>query len=150
MELVDSFGRKTIFEGELLVEENTDTGQKPQWLEMKVWRTLGGSYIVLRITRYRVFHTSANCSRAVGYTLVEAGDEDNVNCPVCAKDASPYDEGFAQDSRVAVDAHPTPQELIESFRQEDGRYSNLARAVLATISAKDPDVDARWNTVVVP
>lgn len=149
--LVDQFGRKVSFIGESLDRENTDTDdeRKPQWLELEIWRTEKGNYVVCRDTCYRIFHSSLNCPKADGYTLVEARERDIYNCPACAQNSSLDDDGFGQETRRSVEVYSSAQELIESFRQ-DGKYNNLARAVLAEISRQDTAVDAAWNTVVVP
>lgn len=148
--LEDDFGRRTVFTGELLVDEHTDTadGRKPQWLEVGVWRTEGGSFVVRRTTRYRIRHSADTCTRAEGYDLTPADNvADTYACPACNKSDRPG--GWAQLPRITVDAYHTPQELIESF-QQDGRYSNLARSILAELSDQDSRIDEAWNTVVVP
>lgn len=149
-ELEDSFGRRTIFTGELLVSEHTDTsdGRKPQWLEVEVWRTEGGSFVVSRNTNYRIRHSSTNCSRAEGYDMVEAGTDDTYLCTTCNRSGSLKDRGLAQASRISVDTYRTVPELINSFEQ-DGRYTHLARAILSDLSGKDSEIDAAWNTVRV-
>lgn len=148
--VVDDFGRRTVFKGEKLVGESTDTvaGTKPQWLDVTVWRTAAGSFVVERTTHYRVRHTSELCSRAEGYELIEATSLDTYACPSCNKDGV-LEGGCAQADRVTVEAYTTPQELISSF-QQDGRYSNLARTILADLSEQDERIDKLWNTVVVP
>lgn len=148
--LVDDFGRRTVFTGEPMINEHTDTsdGRKPQWIEISVWRTEGGSYVVQRTTRYRIRHSRDTCSRADGYELVEPGEGDTYLCPSCNKNGK-LEGGHAQAPRITVDAYHTPADLIESF-QQDGRYSHLARFILADLSEQDDAVDAAWNTVVVP
>lgn len=173
--VVDDFGRRTVFRGEKLVAESTDTvagqltldelqrkiqqganamqvlreaGIKPQWLDVTVWRTAGGSFVVERTTHYRVRHTSDMCTRAEGYELIPATSLDTYPCPTCNKDGI-LEGGCAQADRINVDAYTTPQELIQSF-QQDGRYSNLARTILADLSEQDERIDELWNTVVVP
>lgn len=149
-EVFDDFGRRTVFEGVKLVAESTDTedARKPQWVEVVVWRTTGGSFIVQRTTHYRVRHTSDRCGRAEGYDLVPATPLDTYPCVSCNK-AGLLEGGLAQSTRISVDVYKTPAELIESFRVE-GRYSNLARTVLADIAEQDVEFDQAWNTVVVP
>lgn len=148
--LVDDFGRRTVFTGEKLVEETTDStvNLKPQWLEVDVWRTQAGSFVVRRTTRYRIRHLREDCSRADGYDLSPAATTDNYNCPEC-NPAQYMGEGYAQSPRTTVDVYRTPQDLILGF-QNDGRFSNLARAILADISEQDDRVDAAWNEVIVP
>lgn len=149
-ELTDDFGRRTVFQGTKLVGESTDTvaGTKPQWVDVDVFRTSAGNFIVSRTTHYRVRHTSESCSRADGYELTDATVLDTYACPECNRHGS-FEGGFAQADRITVDVYKTPDELIRSF-EVDGRYSNLARTILADVAEQDDRVDATWNTVVVP
>jgi hypothetical protein len=148
--LMDDFGRRTVFTGEKLLEESTDTNRsiKPQWLEVEVWRTEGGNFVVLRKQQYRIHHLDEECSRAEGYDLSPATEEDTYACPTCNKTGI-LGQGWSQDSRVTVDVCNTPQDLIANF-QVDGRFSNLARTILADLSELDERLDAAWNTVRVP
>lgn len=146
--LKDSYGRTTIFTGTKLVSESSDNIRKPSWIEIKVWRTEGNSYVVLRTTKYRIIHSVETCVRAEGYTLVEADDGDSFNCPACNKSGSEYDAGYAQSPRINVDSYRTPQALIESFKI-DGVYTNFSRSILAQIAQRDEDIDKAWSTVHV-
>lgn len=148
--LEDDFGRRTMFTGVQLIDEHTDTssGNKPQWLEIGVWRTEGGSYVVRRTTRYRIRHDRDTCPRAEGYDLVEPTEDDTYLCPTCNKGGT-LEGGYAQADRISVEAHHHPQDLIDSFRL-DGKYNNLARAILADLSEQDERIDECWSTVVVP
>ncbi len=149
--IIDDFGRRTQFRGTKLVDESTDTvaGSKPQWLEIAVWRTEAGNFVVQRHTHYRVRHMRDTCSRAEGYELIPPTKLDTYPCPACNK-AGVLEGGCAQASRISVDVYGSPQELIDSFRDAQGRYSQLARTLLADVSEQDDRVDELWNTVVVP
>lgn len=149
--VVDDFGRKTQFTGEKLVAESTDSldADKRSWQEVTVWRTEAGNFVVERQTHYRLRHLSDHCRKADGYELVPATALDTIPCTVCNPQGS-LEGGHAQAARITVDAYTTPGELISSFRSQDGRYSNLARLVLADLSEQDQRVDDAWNTVVVP
>lgn len=148
--LVDDFGRRTVFTGEKLVEESTDNihSVKPHWLEVDVWRTQAGSFVVQRRTRYRIRHLFDECPKAEGYELSPATEADTYLCPTCNQ-TKETQLGWSQDDRVNVDVYRTPQDLIIGF-QSDGRFSNLSRAILADIAEQDARVDEVWNTVIVP
>lgn len=149
-ELSDDFGRRTVFQGKRLAAESTDSvaGTKPQWIDVDVYRTSGGNYIVSRTTHYRIRHLWEECSRAEGYELMEPTTLDTYPCPECNKNAV-MDGGCAQSDRISVNVYNNPSQLIKSFEQ-DGRYSQLARTILADVCEQDPLVDAEWNTVRVP
>lgn len=146
----DDFGRRTTFRGEKLVQESTDTvaGVKPQWLDVSVWRTEGGNFVVQRTTHYRIRHAHDRCARAEGYELLDATKVDTYLCATCNKNGS-LTGGLSQASRITVDAYSGVRELIASF-EVDGRFSNLARTILADLAEQDDRVDEAWNTVVVP
>lgn len=148
--VTDDFGRRTQFTGEKLVAESTDTaaGTKPQWLDLTVWRTRAGAFVVERTTHYRIRHTTEHCPRADGYEIIEATVLDTYACPTCNKQGL-MEGGCAQADRVTVEAYTSPQALIESF-QVDGRYSNLARTILADLAEQDERIDQMWNVVHVP
>jgi hypothetical protein len=145
--ITDEFGKRTVFTGQRLVDEHTDTsdGRKPQWVQISVWRTEAGSFVVRTLTCYRVRHQDKGCRRAEGYDLTKPMSDDTFPCSSCNQDGDLVG-GWAQASRMTVEAHHTPQALIDSF-QTDGRHSNLARSILADISDEDEGVDALWNTV---
>lgn len=148
--LTDDFGRRTVFSGEKLVGESTDTaaGTKPQWVDVDVYRTSAGNFVVARTTHYRIRHVREDCPRADGYELIEPTVLDTYPCPACNR-AGTTEGGFAQADRITVEVLRTPEELI-AFFQVDGRHSNLARTILADVAEQDDRVDAVWNTVVVP
>lgn len=149
--VTDDLGRRTQFTGEKLVAESTDSmdAEKRSWLDVTVWRTQGGSFVVERQTHYRIRHLSDMCRKADGYELVPATELDTQPCTVC-NPKGVLDGGYAQAARITVDAYHTPGELISGLRSPDGKYSNLSRMVLADVSEQDSRVDEAWNTVVVP
>lgn len=153
-DLVDDFGQHTKFEGELLVDDTTDTAErrKPQWTDTEIYRTEGGRYVVWQETSYRVRHRSRNCARASGYELVEADEEDTWACPGCNSEGNPG--GYGQRSRVKVDVCETPQELImrmSSINQNTGlrTHSNFSRSMLARVSEVDEALREAWMEQVV-
>lgn len=146
--LTDSFGRRTVFEGDQLVEETTDKDDrsKPQWLDIDIWRTKAGSFVCRKATHYAVVHAIAGCPRANGYVLRDADDDDDYPCHTCNPDGRTF--GWAQESRVTVDIYRSPQDLIDSLKV-DGKFTRLSHALLAAVSKRDERVDALWNTVKV-
>lgn len=147
--ITDTFGRRTKFAGQHLVAETTDSPRKPQWVEIDVWRTEVGNFIVRRTTRYRVRHLREDCSRLDGYERLTATTEDTYRCGACNKDGKLTGGGWAQDDRTTVDVYLSPEDLAGSFCNE-GRYSTLARTILADVAEQDDRVDDLWNSVVVP
>lgn len=146
----DSYGRKTVFRGELLVSDTTDTddGRKPQWLDIDIWRTEGGSFVVKKEVHYRLVHSRETCPRLDGYATRQPTREDTHGCRTCCPDGLPLGTGWAQESRVTVDVYREPEDLIASLRVE-GKYTRLSRTLLADLSEQDDRIDRLWNTVVV-
>lgn len=147
---VDSFGRRTVFRGELLVSDTTDTedGRKPQWLDIDIWRTEAGAFVVQKAIHYRVVHATQSCSRLDGYETRRPTGEDTYACRTCNPEGIPVAAGWAQGSRVTVDVYRAPEHLIESLKV-DGKWTRLSRVLLADLAEQDERIDRLWNTVVV-
>jgi len=149
--LSDEFGRQTKFRGERLVRESTEGEvHRPRWQEVEVYRTEAGNWVVFRATNYRIRHSHDRCSRADGYALTPARPSDTYPCRECLGSGNAVPGGLGQLSRISVDSYTSVDDLILSFRAQDGVYSALSRAILADLSEQDERVDATWNTVVVP
>lgn len=143
--LTDEHGRRVTFLGELLVHEHTDVAHrvKPQWLEIKVWRTQAGEFVAQRVTHYRISHSDPDCPRAEGYLLTEATSEQTYPCDTCG--SGPY----ALADRETVSRYPTPESLIRGFEAR-GRHTQLSRVILADLSDLDDRVNNLWNDVRIP
>jgi len=153
-DLVDDFGQHTKFEGELLIDDTTDTAErrKPQFTDTEIYRTAGGRYVVWQETLYRVRHLSCTCPRASGYDLVPADEDDTWPCPSCNPDGRPG--GYGQRSRIKVDICETPQELImrlSTINQMTNlrTHSTFSRALLARVSEVDAPLREAWMEQVV-
>jgi hypothetical protein len=152
--VVDEYGRRTTFTGEKLVYESTDTmqGNKPQWLEVTVWRTEARQWVVRRKTHYRIRHLTDRCPRAEGYELVDPTEIDTYPCSRCnTNNIIEPARGLAQASRILVEVYGNSPDLIDSFKSTDGvkTYSNLSRTILSELAEQDEEVDTLWNTQVV-
>ena len=146
--ITDTFGRRTQFTGEHLVGDSTNTDSKPQWMDIDVWRTESGNFVIRRSTRYRVRHQLPSCPRLDGFEQRTPTAADNYPCTVCNKDGI-LAGGWTQVDRTVVDAYRSPALLVDSFRIND-RFTGLSRSLLADISEMDARVDDLWNTVQVP
>lgn len=147
--LHDDHGRRTTFEGELVLAVSTDDPVKPQWTEIDIWRTEAGNFVVHRSVHYRVRHASRACAKARNADLDESDEHDTLPCNLCCPSGQLPRSGYSQASKVSVDAFLSVPLLIESFRH-NGQMSQLARSILEDLSRLDSRVDAEWNTVVVP
>ena len=145
----DSYGRRTVFKGEKLVSDTTDTddNRKPRWIDIDIWRTEGGSYVVRRATHYGLVHASKSCLKLDGYEIRQPDADDVHACNSC-NSSGQLTGGWAQASRITVDVYRTPGELIESMKFK-GEHTRLSQSLLAELSAQDERINALWNTVVV-
>ena len=146
--IADTFGRRMTFVGELLVADSTNADNKPQWMDIDVYRTESGNFIVRRSTRYRVRHQLEGCPRLDGFEQRTPNASDTYPCNVCNKDGV-LAGGWTQVDRTAVEAYLSPGSLLDSFKINE-RFSGLSRSLLAYISEQDARVDDLWNNVQVP
>lgn len=144
----DSYGRRTVFQGDLLIDDTTDNGDKPQWLDIYIWRTEGGSFVVRKDVQYRVIHARRNCARLDGFETRPVDDEDTIPCHICNPEGRIIRPGIAQEARITVDVYKEPEELIEGLKAK-GEWTRLSRSLLAQLSEKDERIDRLWNTVEV-
>lgn len=152
--LVDEYGKRTKFRGTLLASGTTDTesGEKPQWAELDIWRTEAGAYIIQRKTSYRYRHLSDSCRR-LGLNLIprQATEADNYPCPSCnQRGVVEPGKGYGVEDRIAVDIARTADDLIRMLSNGDGTYSGFVRATLADICEQDQAVADLWLEEVVP
>lgn len=154
MTLEDEYGKRTRFRGTRLVGETTDTetGEKPQWAEIEVWRTEAGAYVVQRTTHYRLRHLSDTCPRLGANLLPRRPTEtDTFPCPRCnTRNTIEPGKGYGVAPRSAVDIARIPADLIRLLANNDGTYSGFTRSVLAEISEQDQAVADLWMEEVVP
>lgn len=152
--LFDGFGRSISFRGELLIDKDTDNGEKPQWTRIRVWRTDAGQYVLRRQVHYRVFHLSETCSKAAGSALVPASSRnDDFPCTLC-NPGKLMTDGYGQESKQTIEVLRIPGQLIDSLATVNAQtgamhHSAFAQSILAEISAKDEDVSALWMKQVV-
>ena len=139
--LWDSFRRETVFSGSHLLSETTDNGDKPQWLEVDVWKTPSGNYVVQRATKYRIVHASEHCSKASGYPLEPSDPTSTFFCHRCNRHKA---AGFTPEELVSVDVYYTVQDLLSGFKT-DGRYNNFAKVILGDLAELDEAIDAVWT-----
>lgn len=146
--LVDDQGRVTLFDGDLLLSTSTDDPVKPKWVDIEVWRTNGGNWVVRRATHHRLNHASEYCESTRGQE-VEQTDPDDVTLGCSRCGGQPGTIGWRIVSRITVDTYMSTKELVESFKR-DGVYSQLGRTILSDLSRLDNRVWALWMETVVP
>lgn len=149
--LLDEYGQATNFNGEKLLSDTTDDGRKRSFVDMTIYRTHAGAYIVHRVIRYRIRHLSDRCSN-LGDNLMprDATDDDTVPCGRCNPNRV-EDGGFGVEDRSQVLIATTPARLAEVLADHNtGVHSGFSRAMLADLSDIDPAIAAVWMEVTVP
>lgn len=141
--IVDEFNRTHVFQGEELLSETSDDGRRPRWVDMTVWRTPAGKYVVLEETSFRVRHLNPSCSRARGYDLVPADDEDCAACPEC-NPAGLMATGWAQQSRTNIVIHDSAAAFVNSINA-----NKFTRYCMSKLAEVDERISSLWSIVVV-
>lgn len=158
--LVDDYRRETVFTGVVLVESSTKSARpKPQWVDITVWRTEGGQYVVRRVTRYNVYHSNDNCSKAEGNELYNLRELKNIpndlfKCPRCVG-RMPNNGAWGQLDRTNIEVYPTPRDLIDGLAHMNGtagaaNHSLFIQEMLADLSEIDSNIATVWMRRVVP
>jgi hypothetical protein len=156
----DEYGRRATFVADMLVTDTTDTeeGSKPRYVNLTVWRTKGGKYVVHTETHFRIWHLDENCRRATreGAILRPAqAAGDTFPCPTCHnRPAAPLGTGYGQVTRHKQSVYDSPQALIDGLRTVNNQtgethHSRFAQSLLADISEVDQAVADLWMNVVV-
>lgn len=150
MELIDSNGRSYRFKGAHLVSESSDSGRVARWVDTDIWRTGGGSYIVLSAHRCRLLHADVACSELWKDDISEVASTTNdvIPCRVCDPDQRGNGK-YSVAPRLEVNVADSPGDLIHSMKDERGRVSRRNQEVLAALSDEDEDIRALWMTVNV-
>jgi len=140
-----------------LVESSTKSARpKPQWVDITVWRTEGGQYVVRRVTRYNVYHSNANCSKAEGNELydIQRSTSTMFKCPRCV-DRMNTTGAYGQLDRTNIEVYPTPRDLIDGLAHMNGtagaaNHSLFIQEMLADLSEIDSNIATVWMRRVVP
>lgn len=149
-------GLRTIkFEGELL-SSSTSRTDKPRWIEFKLYKTKGGSYILSRIGMSLTFHHSA-CIIVERNGILPVPAENISRNMVPCKDCRP-------DRHLDLELYPeTPRHwaqrfypesgaegLVDSLKREDefgAEYiTNVAKKLLVEAAKKDQAIHAAYYT----
>jgi len=148
-------GPRTLqFEGELLGESSSHHAGSYRWIEFKLYRTVGGTYILSRVGRSLVFH-APSCPLANKYSLHEvAVDElrDNATpCPEC----SPTFEVpvvFPETDRNWALVAEEPRAVLDALYKWDGRtryLTKVAERLLTEACDNDSGLDMCWRVEVI-
>lgn len=150
-------GRRTLqFEGSLLGESTSWRTGSFRWIEFKLYRTLGGQYILYRVGVSLVFHVAA-CPLVKKYGLQEENpdvlSESATPCPECHPTFSApvvFPEKYRHWAAITEDAEAVMDALYK-YDDNGSRYlTKVAERLLDQASEVDAQVDLayRFETIL--
>lgn len=155
MQLEVKDGRRTLqFDGELLAEASSDDGRAQRWIDIKVYKTDQGKFVVSKIGRSTVYHGQGHpCSSGVVTRVRDITIPERENLSECRR-CRPGDvvtDGLLQQGSVTMEqdrhsAHvvTTAEGLVAQMHNSDENgtvyLTNVAKHALELASEKDPAI----------
>lgn len=149
-------GLRTIkFEGEML-SSSTSRTKKPRWIEFRLYKTKGGSYILSRIGMSLTYHHSA--CKIVDRNGILPVPSENISrnmipCEDCRPNRNLDLELYPETPRhwaQRFDPEIGAEGLVESLKREDefgAEYiTNVAKKLLIDAAKKDDEIHAAFYT----
>lgn len=146
-------GQRTLeFEGRLLAESTSQKRGGTRWVEFKLYKTKGGSYILNRVGCSLVFHHQ-DCALVRQYNLkpgpVPAG---GVPCQECYPSRE-EPEYFPEKTRNWAQVMEKPEAVLEAlykYDEQGAKYMTLvAQRLLDDASAADDGISSVYRTEYV-
>jgi len=144
-------GDRTLqFEGELLAHATSRRDDSERWVEFDLYRTKGGSYVVARTGRSRLFHAK-DCKvvrkRKHQPAQVATLEADSLACSLCHPVVSidrAHELIYPEQPLYWAQACPTPEAAVESLASYDydgNRYfTNVARDLITKAAKVDSEL----------
>lgn len=140
------------FTGVLLAESTSRKGDTPRWIEFKLYRTAGGTYILSRIGQTVIFH-AAHCELVPQYRLKPGVvDPTWTACEECLPE--PEDDRHYPE-RIRYWAQPIhkPDGVVEALMKYDlsgARYlTYVAQRLLSQAAEVDESIASAYHVEVV-
>ena len=149
---VQDGARVLAFDGKMLAESTSYRPGGERWVEFKLYKTHGGSYVLSRVGRSIIFHAEL-CSLVKQYNLREGALEDaSISCQTCNPDEF-ANVVFPEKQRYWAQVMDRPQAVLEALTKYDSdgaRYlTNVAQRLLERAGEKDPKIDAVYRTEII-
>lgn len=141
--------RRVRFTGTHLATVDADDGERIRWIELGLYKTQAGNYILYQVGRTVVYHLMNSDCKPKLYTAVEFGKlpAESAPCPVCQPPDDMYDvvsdtvQVRLESNLERVIVHETVASVIhglENSKREGRKYlSRVARDLLVAASSKD-------------
>jgi hypothetical protein len=147
-------GVRTLkFDGDLLASSSSRVGNRPRWVEFRLFRTKGGTYVLSRTGMSVLFHASS-CS-VVERNRLSARDEAELGaaytgCPDCKPNRFAEEGVFPETPRHWAQASDTPKGILSALMKYDENgteyLTNVARALLEDASEVDEGIGEVFYT----
>uniref|UniRef100_A0AAU6R5K6 Uncharacterized protein n=1 Tax=Micrococcus phage Kurnik TaxID=3092208 RepID=A0AAU6R5K6_9CAUD len=147
--------RETRFEGDVLAHVSTNRPGRARWSELTIFKTVGGSYILVKAGKSILYHATRACDPRTGRYFVETrGDDRKSGIPCLKCGPGPYDEVvFEENDLVTVVVNRHARGLVESAHILDDDQElflpRIAKSCLEMASDKDPDIAEAYRVEVV-
>lgn len=145
--------RVLAFDGQLLAESTSQRYDSERWVEFKLYKTNGGSYVLSRIGRSIIFH-APTCTLVKQYNLKKGLPEtEGVPCQTCNPDDYADRDLYPEKQRYWAQVMERPQAILEALTKYDSdgaRYlTNVAQRLLERAGEKDPKVETIYRTEII-
>lgn len=141
-------GVRTLkFDGELLAQSSSRVGERPRWVEFRLFRTPKGTYVLSR-TGMSVFYHSGDC-KVVSRNKLSAEDPDKlgadyVACPDCAPSRMDPEGVYPETPRYWAQSSDLAKGVLSALMKYDENgteyLTNVARRLLEDASEVDEDL----------
>lgn len=148
---VQDGNRHIQFEGQLLGESSSQRPGAIRWIEFKLYKTRGGSYILSRVGVSLIYHTAA-CPLVRRYSLTETEPDELRNNAIPCEQCLPtldapvvFPEKYRYWALVTEDADAVLEALYK-YDDNDSRYlTKVAARLLEQASEVDVDIDQAYH-----
>lgn len=140
--------------GELLAESTSRVGNKPRWVEFKLYRSEAGIYVLSRVGASIYFH-SEDCDVVTRNKLSPISQDRlppiYIPCPECNANRMDPDGIYPETPRYWATHTPEPEAIVEAMQKRGkdgvGYLTNVANRLLVTAAGKDPQIAGAFFTV---
>lgn len=156
MHQVQNGHRVLKFDGKLLAESDSRRRGSARWIEFKLYRTNGGTYVLSRVGVSHIYHSSV-CGLVTRYGLHEAHvtdlTQDSMPCEECHPDLEDpviYPEEFRHWTLTSDE----PEAILNALYKEDyggARYlTRVAERLLEDAARVDRGISDVYRVEYIP
>ena len=136
------------FSGSILGQASSGDEDSLRWSEFTLYKTQSGKYILHRVGKSRVYHTTW-CHRGLESTPREAITDDWVPCDKCKPHLTRDSVVCPEKTRNKVIMTPTAESVVKSLYMKDADnvfyLTNVAKCLLEEASDNDSDIEKAYT-----